>query len=229
MTPAHTAVPVRFPGGFARGQGPRPTGPVFRALPATGAPATSAPVDHASPQHRLGADGASAPSGIAPPGACQLAVRRRAPPARQQQRKRERTGSPAELAPASGPRRSRTALPPRLGWRRRPAPPRPRCPPSRRPRPRAVTVAGARCSLAAPTRCRSRLRGPRAAALEPLVDDAGTVAVVLIRGQPQSSVKTVFGIRTRQVAVVVRVPVREAQSPNVTMRRTDVFSLFRGR
>ena len=29
MTPGHTAVPVRFPGGLARGQGPRPTGPVF--------------------------------------------------------------------------------------------------------------------------------------------------------------------------------------------------------
>ena len=49
----------------------------------------------------------------------------------------------------------------------------------------------------------------RSAALEPLVDDAGAVAVVLVRGQPQPSVRTVFRFRARQVAVLVRIPVLE--------------------
>ena len=44
---------------------------------------------------------------------------------------------PAEPAPGSGPRRSRTGRPPRSGCRRCPAPRRPRCPPSRCPRPQA--------------------------------------------------------------------------------------------
>ena len=56
----------------------------------------------------------------------------------------------------------------RMSWYRRPAPPRPRCPPSRRPRPRAwSSPCSSRCSPAAPTRCRSRRPGPRARSRSP--------------------------------------------------------------